>query len=674
MTLGIGIDTGGTYTDGVIFDFDTNEVLAKGKALTTKEDLSEGIGNALDLMPRDLLEQGQIISISTTLATNACVENKGSRAKLILAGTTRKILDWIDVKSTYGINPEDVLCVDAVTTYDGKITSEPDWEIVVEKNREWFSSARALCIAEVFAPRNGAAIERKAKEVITRHYNVPFVMANELSGGANVMERGATALLNARLLPVIEEFTKAVEIALKSRNLDIETMIVRSDGSLMTMEISKSRPVETILSGPAASIVGGRILGRSDNSIIIDMGGTTTDISVLEDDIPVMVDSIRIGKWRTQIKGVFIDTFGLGGDSRIFKSGNLISISSRRVVPLCIAAVKWPQIIDSLENLESLKKMHSFPLYEFLYLVRVPDMTEDYTSHEKMIIQTLGNGPVMLGDCVFDIYNLKSERLEDEGIVMRCGLTPTDIMHIKGDFNVFDTRASVLGAKCFLNSIDRYMDSDNPVMEFSNEVYETVSKKLYSHIVRILMERQFQDSVDFKYDDNVEFIIEQSWNKRNLPAGRQMLGLNFETKAKLVGIGAPTHIFLAEVAKALGTGCVLPEHAEVANAVGAVVADIRSESVIEIKQETGVDEKTVHVLHSDQIYEYYASYEDAVDRAKTLTEKFALDKARHMGALGELMVKTEIRQNIAPAKGGLEIDLGTFVTSVVSGKIDYQAK
>jgi len=86
MKLGIGIDTGGTYTDAVIYDFDNRKVVAKGKSLTTKENLEIGIGNALDSLPADLIGQASVLSLSTTLATNASVENKGGRAKLVMIG------------------------------------------------------------------------------------------------------------------------------------------------------------------------------------------------------------------------------------------------------------------------------------------------------------------------------------------------------------------------------------------------------------------------------------------------------------------------------------------------------------------------------------------------------------------------------------------------------------
>ena len=92
MAIGIGIDTGGTYTDAVIYDFDKKEVLAKGKTLTTKENLETGIGNALDMLPYALIKQAEVLSLSTTLATNACVENKGGRAKVVLVGTSDKVL------------------------------------------------------------------------------------------------------------------------------------------------------------------------------------------------------------------------------------------------------------------------------------------------------------------------------------------------------------------------------------------------------------------------------------------------------------------------------------------------------------------------------------------------------------------------------------------------------
>ena len=111
MSYGIGIDTGGTYTDAVIYDFTSGSVLAKGKSPTTREDLSIGIGKALDMLPENLLRQAEVIALSTTLATNACVENKGGRAKLVMMGTSRKTLEWVNADIKYGLNYNDILCL-----------------------------------------------------------------------------------------------------------------------------------------------------------------------------------------------------------------------------------------------------------------------------------------------------------------------------------------------------------------------------------------------------------------------------------------------------------------------------------------------------------------------------------------------------------------------------------
>lgn len=340
-------------------------MLAKGKALTTKEDLSIGIGNALDTLPAELVGQAKILSLSTTLATNACVENKGGRAKLVLLGTTQKALDWIDAKTVYGLKNDEVFCIDTKSSFDGTVIDNPDWDAVTRAEDGWFSDAQALAVAEVNALRNGAACEKTAKEKLTAKYDVPFVMASELAADLNVMERGVTALLNAKLLPIIDEFMAAVKAALKLRRLTLQKLIVRSDGSLMSDELALRHPVKTILSGPAASIIGGKGLAGRENSLIVDMGGTTTDISIIKDGEPRHGRRHPNRRLPNAIRGVFIDTFGLGGDSRIAVEDHRLVLSARRVQPLCAAAARWPQIVDRLRALIESNKTGAAPCMNF---------------------------------------------------------------------------------------------------------------------------------------------------------------------------------------------------------------------------------------------------------------------------------------------------------------------
>jgi len=141
MAYGIGIDTGGTCTDAVIFDFETKKVLAKAKSPTTRQDLSIGIGKALALLPENLLRQAELAALSTTLATNACVEGKGGRARLVLMGTDRKTLEWVRADEKYGLNYDDVLCLNTKGSFDGKIVDHPDWNAVMQENDEFFREA-----------------------------------------------------------------------------------------------------------------------------------------------------------------------------------------------------------------------------------------------------------------------------------------------------------------------------------------------------------------------------------------------------------------------------------------------------------------------------------------------------------------------------------------------------
>ena len=661
MKIGIGIDTGGTYTDAVIYDFEKKKILAKSKTLTTKENLETGIGNALDMLPYDLVKQATVLSLSTTLATNACVENKGGRAKAVLIGTSDKVLESIDAKTVYGLKPEDVLCLDAYSSFDGKIVSHPDWDQVMEEHDEWFSDAQALAVSAVNAVRNGGVCEKLAKERLTSKYDVPFVMAYELASELNVMERGATALLNAKLLPTIDEFMQSVKSALRARGLDGRMMIVRSDGSLMSEEMALLHPVKTILSGPAASIIGGKGLTDCEDCLIVDMGGTTTDVSIVKKGRPAMTDGIKIGGYRTQIKGVYIDTFGLGGDSRITVEGDRVLLNTRRVMPLCVAAIKYPAMKNKLQKLLDSNKVSILPVYEFLYLVKEPTDIRAYKEYEAELIEKLKGGPLMLGGGELDLYNLKCERLEEEGVIMRCGLTPTDMMHIKDDFSLFDKSASVLAASYLLKLLPQY---DN-IAEFADAVYDLVSRKLYENIVRILLINRHPRRYEKGIDSQLLSMIRDSYDDDG-----DFFSCLFRTRATLIGVGAPIHIFLPKAAEKLGADFVIPPDSEVANAVGAVIADIDAEvkvNISPINTTAGISGYTVYTENENADFD---TLEESVKFAEASAKKLAVEKARERGALGELNIQVEMSSKSGVTKDGVSIDLGTIVTARASGDIE----
>lgn len=666
MAYGIGIDTGGTYTDAVIYDFDTRQVLAKGKSPTTRQNLSLGIGRALDMLPASFFPEVRVVALSTTLATNACVEGKGGRARLLLMGTDTETLKWVKADRKYGFDLGDVLCLNLHGSYDGQVVEHPDWEQVLTEHDAFFKEAQALSVAEVHAMRNQAVLENEAREKLHSAYAVPLVAASDLVSGLNIMERGATALLNARLLPVIDQFMKAICQALENRGLKVQQVIVRSDGSMMTDEAARLRPVETVLSGPAASVMGCQALTEADDALIVDMGGTTTDISLVRRGTPLMTDGIRIGQWRTQIQGVYIDTFGLGGDTRVVIQDGKVCLDTRRVEPLCCAAAKWPQVRTELQKLLSRSRLHTRPLHEFLYQVTEPQNPDRYTAGERKLLALLQDGPLMIGGEQLDVYDLESQRLENEGIIMRCGLTPTDVMHIRGDYAAFDPEASRLGAEYFL----RVLSGSEITMDMlCDQVYDLVKARLFENIVRVFLENAYPAIYKDGLDEKTKALIAQMWEQRHVRDTQQFFSVLLDVRASLVGIGAPIRLFLPDVAKALHTDCVLPEHGEVANAIGAVVADVKAQVQVEVRTLHVPDALGSFAVHSAENTLYFKVYEEALDAARQMADSMARAQARSRGALGQLQVDVYTDEQKARARDGAEIHLGTLVRAVAIGKL-----
>lgn len=668
MRTGIGIDTGGTYTDAVIYDFNGKKILDSAKALTTKEDLSVGIGNALDGLSSELLEKAEIISLSTTLATNACIENKGGRAKLLFIGVDKRAVTWVG--NDYGLpDAAEIYFLDYKGTYNGEIIEEPDWEAFMTKSQDWLKDAHAVGIVELNAMNNNAVLEKEAKEFLAKQYEAPIICGHELSSDLNSIKRGSSVLLNARLIPIIKDFLKAAKAALERRNIHLPVVIVRSDGSLMSEDFASVCPVETLLCGPAASVLGGLELTNEKDSLIIDMGGTTTDIAVVKNGVPLKAkDGIRVGKWHTFVKGLYIDTFGLGGDSavRLDQNGNMV-LEPVRVIPLSMAAVQWPSVIVKLKELMNTGRKHFLPLHEFFCLVKDISGNLNYTPTEIAFCEALKNGPLIYDDAAkaigTDIYNFRMQRLEKEGIIIRSGLTPTDIMHIRGDFNRYDTEAAKLGAEFV--ALCAGVTSDT----LSCMVYDAVKKTLYFNIVRLLLEDQYPSYGENGLGAGLEMLISEGWEIAKKEAKGDYLSLSFNTTATLVGIGAPIHIFLPDVAKALGTKCVIPDNAGVANALGAIVGNISATCEIEVSPDfstTGI--KGYYVFGNCQ-NSYVADKEQAVEIALKEAKKAAKEEAIRRGALGDIAVTADVVMNSAEIRDKTEIFLGSKIIATAVGRI-----
>lgn len=337
MSLILGIDTGGTYTDGVIFYKEENSIIAKAKTLTTRNDFCICIGNCLDLLPADKLEEVEMVCLSTTMATNAVVESKGCKVALLVMG-----------KMPHGELPAaETYMIKGMLDIQGRIMHDVDTAEIDQVLARMSTDIEAVVISGYASVRNPIH-EIKVKEYIELKTDLPVVCAHELTGTLGFYERTVTSVLNGQLVPIIRNLIWDARVKLRDKGIDAPVMIVKGDGTFMSTDTARHRPIDTLLSGPAASVVGAMFLSNENNAVIADMGGTTTDIACLDNGkVRITNEGASVAGWRTRVRAIDIYTKGLGGDSIIsIDDDGEVHIGPEKVVPICLSDMQANQYGD----------------------------------------------------------------------------------------------------------------------------------------------------------------------------------------------------------------------------------------------------------------------------------------------------------------------------------------
>lgn len=667
--IGLGIDTGGTCTDAVIYDLTQNNVLACAKSLTTKEDLKLGIRNALEQLPKEALKSCRTLALSTTLATNACVENRGGNGKLVLIGLDRDTLTscW----QQYGYDSlEDIYLLECRLSPSESSCDAPDWNQFRQDMETFAVGCDCISIVQLFAKEHHGAYEKHAAEILHTICDIPVILGHALFPDRNILRRGAGALLNARLVPVIHEFLSAIRQVLLDFSLDLPLLIMRSDGNLMSGDYTCLHPVETLLCGPAASIMGAMHMARTSNAVIVDMGGTTTDVSVVKNSMPLLVEGgIQIADWKTFVKGLYVDTFALGGDTAVH-IGPPVSLDTYRILPLCSLASRYPDVLAQLKELERYGHGHPLPVHEFFLLLKdLPDPSR-YTEMEVAICRALQNGPLRsenLARAVSrDLYALKTDRLEKEGILLRSGLTPTDAMHFCGDYQAYSREASELAFR-FASRCTGISPEDLCV-----QIYDLVRKRLYCNLVRILLDTEYNLFAEEPCSRQTDRMIELCYDlaRDGEPAPFQPA---FFSSMPLIGIGAPTHVFLEPVARMLGTRAVIPKYASVANAIGAIVGNISASATAEIRPDPVSAEMFQVTTATDTCC--FSEFDDAVSYARKSASSLAKDAALLKGAKQPFSVSfSTARKEAVSGSGTIFLSERITATATGSNKEDFPSE
>lgn len=338
----LGLDVGGTFTDAVIID--GHRVVATAKRRTTKDNLMNGIGEALDAVLEGYdtsnIEQ---VTLSTTVVTNTIVEEKEQVVDLyVVTGPGRNVDDIFPVKPIY---------LQGYTDHRGIVVERTPADAVrgIANMVQTRSGTDLAAVSAKFGVRNPQE-ELSITEELKNTYHA-ISNGSLLSGSLNFPRRTISAYFNSAVTPVFTVFKKNVEDALSARNIVAPLHILKADGGSLPIEHMVSRPVETAFTGPAATVLGLSALGVIGNqhTVALDIGGTTTDISLWKHGRPLMTkNGVSIREYPSAVRSFAVTSVGIGGESVVrFKNGNL-TVGPERVGPSVALGGMEPTLGDAL--------------------------------------------------------------------------------------------------------------------------------------------------------------------------------------------------------------------------------------------------------------------------------------------------------------------------------------
>lgn len=620
----LGIDTGGTYTDAVLFSEATG-VVAKAKALTTRHDLAEGVSGAVETVlakARVPVSAISLVSLSTTLATNALVEGQGGRAGLIMIGFGPEDLKRDGLQEALGSDP--VLFLPGGHNVHGGETPL-DMSALDETLPDLSSQVSSFAIAGYFAVRNPDH-EKRVRDRIREVSHLPVTCSHELSSKLGGPRRALTTLLNARLVSMIDRLIGSCEDFLKARGIDVPMMVVRGDGALISAAEARLRPIETILSGPAASLVGARYLTGLDNAIVSDIGGTTTDVAVLEKGRPRLdADGAVVGGFRTMVEAVAMRTYGLGGDSEVKINDRglkaRLDLGPRRFLPLSLAAaLHGDAVLSVLEK--QLRAPHA-GRHDGRLAVRtgLPDhLASGLQPQEQALYGRIGMAPVALADLLVSTPQKATlDRLVARGLVHICGLTPSDAMHVLGRQAQWNGEAARLGLEIAARTKD---GSGQPIAASVEALAQMIVDRLTRQSSEAILQACLSED-SAAIDPTASLAVDRAL-KREPGIVRFSISLD----RPLVGLGASAPVYYPAIAEMLSTEAAIPEEADVANAVGAVVGQVRATVTVFVT----TPEEGIFIVNGAGASERFVDQQEAFGVARRRAETMALESARANGA------------------------------------------
>jgi N-methylhydantoinase A/oxoprolinase/acetone carboxylase beta subunit len=622
MQYSMGIDAGGTYTDSIIIRDSDGKVMDSNKALTTYPDLLAGIKNSIDGLDETYLKDVKMVSVSTTLATNTILEKNGYPVGLILVG---------DYEIPENMHVEFHTVIKGGHDHHGAELVSLDMEALEAFVHRVKDNVSAFAVSSYFSIRNPVhelAIKTRIQELT----GLPVVCGHELSLDLGAYERGITAYLNAQLIPIANQFIRSIKEEISWRGMNARLLMLKCDGSVVGINEALEKPIESIFSGPAASLVGASYLSGLETCAVIDVGGTSTDVSMLENGLPELcAEGAIVGGWQTKVKAIRMETSAMGGDSHIWVRNLKINIGPRRVIPLCVAAVKYPGFLEALRKGRIPGAMHlEENMQPTKFFIKTGVEASGLGKLEKELFDRIKNFPTSLNDIFWETQKTLSPGLLDslirKRLIQAIGFTPTDALHVLGEYTAWDREASKVGAKL----LERYTQIDHIKLckQIKNDVAGNMALDLVSFILKDVPSREIE---------------------KILLSDRFM---QFRMKTPVVLIGGPVVSYIEELKQILDADIIVPEYSEVGNAVGAVMGKGIKRIEILIKSTYSKDRKRLVLLFSPRGRETFGSYPEALEYAEVLGQKLVMEYMTEAG-LDKGQVQVEVsRKDISLSEAG----------------------
>ena len=327
-------------------------------------------------------------------------------------------------------------------------------------------------------------------------------------------------------------------------------LMLKCDGSVVGIEEALEKPIETIFSGPAASLVGASHLSKLDTCAVIDVGGTSTDVAMMQNGLPQLSSSgAVVGGWQTRVKAIRMETSATGGDSHIWLKGDRINVGPRRVIPLCRASAIYPEFREKLKHNRVAKGYLCENIQVTKFFVRTGFRPIELKTGEQEIYRHIGKEPVSFGDLLIALKKRPSPSMLDsliqKRLIQAIGFTPTDALHVLGEYTEWDVEAARIGASMLGRSLKLSPEA------FSAEAKRRVARNIAEDLIAYLIEGMPRDEID-----------------------RVLLGKNFtrfRVEIPVVLLGGPVGAYVEDLRSLINAEFIVPEHADVGNAVGALV-------------------------------------------------------------------------------------------------------